>query len=811
MTATDTSNKELVHIAPLQRQGHSLYLNKLGPTLVLLAVLLLGFGLRLYRLGDQNIWWDEGHAVWAARQSLAKATDITAHDVHPPLYLWMLHCWLALTGESEFAVRYLSLIGGLLAISLTYVVARRLIGRRAAMLATLLIAAARFHIWWSQEARMYIWATFFALLSMHFFTRLRHARNTTWWSYILSSIAAIYTLYLAVLILLLQNLFVAITVWRKPKTRRFLYAWGISQLSILILYTPWLYIALRYTRTDVARTAFPFFQVWQLYGTVLVTGISTDLSQYTWLLLAFALLALAGIGLLLLDRKQPQRYGFAGWEIGLLLLLPLIIPPLAVYALSIPRGIFYSPKPEARYLLLFAPLFYILIAGTMAGFWQKGWHGRLVTVISTLLVLSTFVNALPEHYVGRYLRDEYQTAMTTLGVYAMPGDAVLVVSGDRYPVFLYYYNRRFPNGDGPTVYLLPRRSVSFTEDNVEAELGPLSERHERLWLASIERTLQDPDNVVEAWLDAHRTSVLHVSQGHNYLRLYANEGTRAVIDIHTAPPQQVVSGPVIGLGEGVVATGYDLPTTEFRPGDVVRPGIYAQARVEQAQAPDIAYQIVAEWVHSSGQTIERQTIRVPPVVDKNHYVRVSPAFAVYEYTPRGRYWIELHGIEDSASQIRIPAGQVTQSRRLPAPKIGTKRSATLGEKSVLFLGYTVHPSSNVRAGRTLTVDLFWRAGRALEQNYTVFVHLLGPYNPTTGGPLWAQDDSYPLGGGHPTGRWQPEQTVPDRHTLDIPEDTPPGTYQVEVGLYDAATGERLPVDGSDETRILLDDIQVIAP
>jgi 4-amino-4-deoxy-L-arabinose transferase-like glycosyltransferase len=790
----------------MQRRNPS-HLNKAGPTLVLLAIVLLGFGLRLHRLGDQNVWWDEGHAIWTARQSLAEATDITAHDVHPPLYLWMLHCWLHLVGESEFAVRYLSLIGGMLSVSLTYVVARRLIGRRAAMLATLLIATARFHIWWSQEARMYIWATFFALLSIHFFTRLRRDQAVAWWAYVLSSIAAMYTLYLSVLILVLQNLFALITVWRKPGSRRFLYHWGIGQLSLVVLYTPWLYMALRYTRTDVAKTAFPFQQVWQLYGTVLVTGISTDLSQYTWLLLAFGLLAVAGIGLLFFDRQQPQRYGFAGWEIGLLLLLPLVIPPLVVYALSIPRGIFYSPKPEARYLLLFAPVFYILLAGTMAGFWQKGWRGRLVSAIAVALVLGTFVSVLPEYYVGRYLRDEYQTAMATLQAYARPDDGVLVVSGDRYPIFLYYYDRRFPEGDGPTVYLLPRHSTQFTADNVETELGSLSEQHERLWLASVERALQDPDNVVAQWLDARWAAVLHVSQGHNYLRLYADEGTRPVIDIGAASPQDVFGGPVLPLGTDIVVAGYDLPTGEFRPGDVVRPGLYVQARTGPA---DVRYALSVEWVHSSGRVIEQQTLDVPPVLEQGHYVRVSPAFAVYEYTPSGRYWVELHGTGDSPAQVRFSAGQVTQSRRLPTRSIGTEHAATLGEGRVAFLGYTTHPA-NILAGGMLTVDLFWRAERQLEQNYTVFVHLLGPYNPATGGPLWAQDDSYPLANGHPTSRWQPGRTVPDRHTLDVPQDTPPGTYQVEVGLYEASTGERLPVDGSEQDRILLKDVQVVAP
>jgi hypothetical protein len=53
--------------------------------------------------------------------------------------------------------------------------------------------------------------------------------------------------------------------------------------------------------------------------------------------------------------------------------------------------------------------------------------------------------------------------------------------------------------------------------------------------------------------------------------------------------------------------------------------------------------------------------------------------------------------------------------------------------------------------------------------------------------------------------------VPDRHLIEVPENTPPGRYQIEVGLYDASTGERLPVDGSDTDRILLEDVEIAAP
>ena len=776
-----------------------LNLNKFGPTMVLLAILLLGYGLRLYRLGNQNIWWDEGHAIWTARQSLRQATDITARDVHPPLYLWVLHGWLRLAGESEFAVRYLSLVGGLLTVALTYVVARRLIGRRPAMLAMLLIAAARYHIWWSQEARMYVWAAFLTLLSLYFFTRLRQNR-LAWWSYVISSAAAIYTLYLSVLVLILENVFVAITVWGKPQRRRFLVHWASAQATIALSYVPWLYLALSYSRTGAAETRFPFYGVWQLYGTVLVTGISTNLARYAPLVIAFVPLILAGLGFYLFDQRQPQRYGFAGWEVGLFLLLPLLLPPLVVYGLSIPRGLFYSPKPEARYLLLFAPAFYILVAGTLTSLWQVNWRGRVVTVIGTLLVLGTFVSALPSYYVGRYRRDDYQTAMITLAAYAQPGDAVLLVSGDRYPVFLYYYHRRFPDG-GPAVYMLPRHSDRLAEGNVEAELGPLADQHDRLWLASFERALQDPDNVVETWLEAHRTRVLHVSQGHNYLRLYAAQALQPVGSLDALQPEHAFQPPR-QLSPQVELRGYDLPTTEFRPGDVVRPGLYLRAGETS--------QLLAKWVHSSGQVVEQQVLDLPPTAASRAYLRVMPAFAAYAYTPPGSYEVIVAVPGHDEAAVALPAGRVTQSRHIPTWPMRMSYPVSLGEGCIDLAGYTVRPTQ-VRPGSSLQVDLFWRARRVLEHDYTVFVHLLGPYNPATGGPLWAQDDAAPLQGGHPTSRWLPGQTVPDRHILNLPAGLPAGTYLIEVGLYDALTGVRLAVDASNEDRILLEEVQVLAP
>ena len=84
------------------------------------VVLLLAFALRVYKLGDQNVWWDEAFSVWVTRHDLGTLTTLAAGDTHPPLYYWLLNPWMALTGPSEFALRFPSLMFGVIAVALLW-------------------------------------------------------------------------------------------------------------------------------------------------------------------------------------------------------------------------------------------------------------------------------------------------------------------------------------------------------------------------------------------------------------------------------------------------------------------------------------------------------------------------------------------------------------------------------------------------------------------------------------------------------------------------------------------------------------------
>ena len=139
---------------------------------VIAAVLLLALGLRLYHLDAQSLWNDEGTSVALAQRDLATIARHASYDIHPPLYYFLLHGWVAVAGTSEAAVRSLSMLAGVALVAGVWALARRLSGPTVAALAALLAAVAPFQVHYSQEARMYIWAALFALLATIAFERL---------------------------------------------------------------------------------------------------------------------------------------------------------------------------------------------------------------------------------------------------------------------------------------------------------------------------------------------------------------------------------------------------------------------------------------------------------------------------------------------------------------------------------------------------------------------------------------------------------------------------------------------------------------
>jgi uncharacterized membrane protein len=228
--------------------------------LLLLAILLLGAFLRFYRLDAQSLWNDEGNSARLAERSLRLIVEGAAGDIHPPGYYLLLHHWRALFGQSEFALRSLSVAAGLALILFTYLLGRRLLAEPTGPVAPFLSAISPFAIYYSQEARMY--APLAALSAASTYVTMRHlqsafrephsaARNPhsvvcslQCVAYALLAAAGLYTHYAFTFVLIAHN--VVFVLWwgiaslRSRPRWLALIVWGGAQAAAFLLYLPWL-------------------------------------------------------------------------------------------------------------------------------------------------------------------------------------------------------------------------------------------------------------------------------------------------------------------------------------------------------------------------------------------------------------------------------------------------------------------------------------------------------------------------------------------------------------------------------------------
>jgi hypothetical protein len=107
---------------------------------------------------------------------------------------------------------------------------------------------------------------------------------------------------------------------------------------------------------------------------------------------------------------------------------------------------------------------------------------------------------------------------------------------------------------------------------------------------------------------------------------------------------------------------------------------------------------------------------------------------------------------------------------------------------VRLLGFEVS-DKELEPGARIWLTLYWQGLAPMDTDYSVFVHLVDGRGVTI-----AQYDSYPGAGNNPTRDWEPGQAIGDRLPLDIPPTLlAEAPVCVQVGMYDHATGQRLPV------------------
>lgn len=540
--------------------------------LLLVALLLLAFALRLHRLGSDSLWYDESVSALLAAKSLPAMWAHTARDIHPPLYYALLHLWTAVAGRGEFALAFLSLWFSMAALPLATQIGRRLYGPHAGLLAAFLTAINPLAIWYAQEVRMYTLGSFLLLLILWLgldLIRRPRPRPWLWGGYALLAALALWTLYYSAFALLALNLFLIPWLWRRVRPR--LWPWLLAQGAALLLYLPWLPIALRQALDPPVppwRAPLPWsqllLQAGQESSVALLFGQTLDPTRW-WPLAGLALLTALAIW-----RTGPR--------LATALLWVSILGPLA---LILAVSLLFTPLYHVRYLSLYAATFPILLA---AGLLQLATFGRRRWLLTLCLLplLAGSALSLRNYHGDRFAyeaADDLRGAVRLIYDQIGPGEALLINAGYLYPAFLAYWPdevgwlgrlsalaQAAPADSGLLVALAGHVDgdpgigwddpasdfYAISQEETAARLSELFAGHHTLWLLRGYDTVNDPQGFIRDWLAAHG-QLLHdqVFPGQTFVRVQAWRTTqtpRDALPASVAPLAQDFSGGIRLLG-----------------------------------------------------------------------------------------------------------------------------------------------------------------------------------------------------------------------------------------------------------------------
>lgn len=313
------------------------------------SILVLALGLRIHRIGAQELWLDEAAALhWATAPNWLAQTLL---NNTPPLYYLMLRLWTHLAGQSQEALRLPSAACGTLFVAAVVWTGREVFNPRVALWSGLWAALNPLHIYYSQEARAY--ALLVLLLLLTYAALWWAVRENTWTSWAFFSTATtvtLYTHYLAVLGVLL-TVFILLESPDLSRWRRY----AVSLLLSLALFLPWIVGSFALTPHSLQGTEW-VKNLWERTPPALAIPRSLEV---------FALGSQAG--LLPLALKQfvmdfPRALRLMGLTISILLGL-WVAMPWGDACLGVPR---LGRRKAALWALLLGPLMLLWVVS----FWK---------------------------------------------------------------------------------------------------------------------------------------------------------------------------------------------------------------------------------------------------------------------------------------------------------------------------------------------------------------------------------------------------------------------------------------------------------
>ncbi len=418
-----------------------------------IAIILLAAVVYTVGISHESFWYDEAYSSVIASYLPWQIPVQVMVDNHPPLYYMLLSLVRMALGNSEWALRSLSVLGAVGLVALGAGPVRRIFGNRNAFLYAIVVLFTPAILIYAHEARMYslvILAVTAGALYGYLAVTENHRRD--WVLFGVATLAAAYLHYYGLIAAFF--LYAFIFFWLVLKRRGRLKMYLIVAAAVAVAYLPWLIVLIR--QTLAAHKAFWLGPLsWEAIAVAFIQPFAyreqfpvmtfarflsgVQLTQY----LAFALAVILSIcGLVIAWRKRAER------EAGFSRLV--FMAYLGVVIITMLVSLFLIPLFFSRYLLVVSGLFLLLVslgAGMMPGKYLPWIAVALLAILNVFTIKDIYTE---------YFNHPMRQLMEKLDGEIQPND--LIITSDSYSM-------------GPAFYYWPQADHYYQNNPIEAQWG----------------------------------------------------------------------------------------------------------------------------------------------------------------------------------------------------------------------------------------------------------------------------------------------------------------------------------------------------
>jgi 4-amino-4-deoxy-L-arabinose transferase-like glycosyltransferase len=808
---------------------------------VVLALLTLaGFYLRLLYVRTTSPYIDEYTTMWVAQRTLEHGYPVfSTGSIYAQglLFTYLDALFIRLFQFSDQVARMPSLIISVCTIPCLYFVGKRMFSEYEGLAAAAMLAFAPQAVLWGGRARNYALVQFLVLWAAFFFYKwaISEEREIFGHLFVLTFISAVFTHNVAML-LYPAFLFCAFLRqgWRWFFRRNVILSnilVFLGMASSLYLYRRlrppgWgevgegrLEVGLSLNLLGALRRYKPFF-------------IGLDDLPFAAILTVLCVLGVAYLLWRVFRARSSRAILSSPGEDSALAYLGFLFAIIVLEMFFVVNERRWSP----RYFFIEAPIFYLVAINVSSRivrfadrfvrqstpFFREGW-GQVTRPVT--LTVTAF-------------------GILLIGVLSWPAAVAAVSKGEYgYDMAFQYVLKRQVEGDTVMTFALSPCVIYLGEDGcdyvaIEKDFHGYATQRDGMWIEAwggtpMLFTDEALHEVIEGssrtWfvVDEFRLRTRYTDEFIQYvwdrMELVAKErGVFVFLSESPAPPALAIERALYNnFDDRAALVGYGLSDDVFEAGDVVHLSLRWQGLTHILES----YSVFVHLIDSDGRMwAQHDGAPLRGLHPTTHWVTGEILSDPRELllpanVPPGRYRLEVGMyLPETMEHLSVTDGKmqpVGDRAIVDYVRVGdTSLEAiepqylgyfNLDNKATLW-GYDIEPPED-EPGGTVRVVLYWRANQRMDEDYTVFVHLVD-----ASGKIWGQMDNQPEGGFYLTSFWDEREPVRDEYELRIDPGIPPGQYRFEVGMYVSATGQRLPVIGENGEvvgdRVLLHSLEV---